>query len=153
VFPGLWQCLSGLAEDCRLVAPREVLKELEIGGEDDMCRWAKNHESMFRDLDAEQAEIAKQIVNDPKFKGLFDIDKETPEADPFVIALAVIEQRRIRLIQECWVVVADEGSRRPGKKPRIPDVCTDDRYQVECIRVLGMFEQEGWQFVLTSQES
>ena len=132
--------------DGRLASPKEALRELERGGEDEIHEWAKNHESIFRELDSHQADAARKIINNPKYKELFDIDKEIPEADPFVIALAVVEQRKNRIIPEHWIVVADEGSKRPGKKPRIPDVCRDDDYQIECIRTLDMFEREGWQF-------
>jgi len=146
VFPGLWDCLSELVREGRLVAPQEVFKELKEGGDDEIYQWAKNHESMFRDLDPKQAEVVRQIVNDPKFKGLVDPDKETPDADPFVIALAVVEQRQVSMFPEQWVVVADESREHPGKKPRIPDVCRDPRYQIEPIKTLDMFKREGWQF-------
>lgn len=147
VFPGVWECLAELAEDGRLVAPREVFNELKQGGDDEIFQWARDHGFVFRDLDPEQVEVAKQIVNDSKFEGLFDLDKETPEADPFVIALAAVQQRRHPMFPEQWVVVADESRVQPGKKPRIPDVCRDPRYQIEPIRTLDMFTREGWEFV------
>lgn len=147
VFPGVWESLGDLAREGRLVAPREVFNELQRGGDDDIFQWAKDHKSMFRDQDQAQTEVATEIVNDSKFQGLFDIESETPDADPYVIALAKVEQGRNSLLQEKWIVVADESRAQPGKKPRIPNVCNDPRYQLECAKVLDMFEREGWEFV------
>jgi len=147
VFPGVWDGLDDLARDGRLASPREVLRELEQGSEDHIYRWAKQREFIFRDLDQEQIEVARKIVNDPNYRGLFDFDKEIPEADPFVIALAIVEQAKNRMFGEHWIVTADEGSRRPGKRPRIPEVCNDHRYKVDCIKTLDMFEREGWRLL------
>lgn len=146
VFLGLWERLSQLATEGRLAAPREAFNELKRGGDDEIFRWADDHRFIFRDPDAEQIEVAKEIVNDAQFQRLFDIDSERPEADPFVIALAVVARRENPMFPEHWVVVADEGRVTPGRKPRIPDVCRDRRYQLECIRTLDMFVRENWQF-------
>jgi hypothetical protein len=147
IFPGVSEALGELVSTGRLVAPREVFNELKRGGDDEIFQWAKDNKLMFRDPDAAQIQVARQIVNDPKFQGLFDVDSETPDADPYVIALASVEQGRGSLIQQQWVVVADESRAQPGKKPKIPDVCSDPRYQLECIKTLDMFRWEGWQFV------
>ena len=63
-----------------------------------------------------------------------------------MIALAVDRQRRRSMFEIEWIVVADEAAARLGKKPRIPDVCRDPRYGVRCMKVLEMFQQEGWEF-------
>ena len=146
ISPRLWERLGDLAREGRLVAVREMFNELKRGGDDEIYQWAEGHRFMFRDPDNEQVEVVKEVINDPRFKGIVDPDKETPDADPFVIALAVVEQRRKPIFPEQWVVVADESRTQPGRKPRIPDICHDPRYQLECIRILDMFQREGWQF-------
>jgi hypothetical protein len=150
VFPGLWQRMAELARDGRLISTREVYRELEQGGDDEIFQWATGNRFMFRDPNPQQIEIAREIVNHPKFPGLFDIDSEKPDADPFVIALAVDQQRQSALFPKSYVVVADEARVTPGKKPRIPDVCRDERYQAQCINILEMFKREGWEFVRKS---
>ena len=147
VFPGVWDQLAELAQAGRLISAREVLNELERGGDDEIYKWAKDYKFMFQDPDGEQIEVTKEIVNHPQFGGLFDIDSETPDADPFVIALAAVQQRRGSIFPSQHVVVADEARVRPGQKPRIPDVCKDQRYQLGCISILEMFKREGWEFV------
>jgi hypothetical protein len=135
-----------MANSGQLLAPHEVYKELEAGSDDDIFKWAKRHKFIFRDLNSEQFELAQKIINDPKYRDSFDLDKETPEADPFVIALALVEQRTISLFSAQIVVVSDENRATIGKKPKIPNICADPNYQVECIHVLDMFDREGCQF-------
>jgi len=135
-----------MANSGRLLAPSEVYRELEAGSDDEIFKWAKRHKFIFRDLDSEQFELAQRIINDPKYRDSFDLDKETPEADPFVIALAIVEQRSIRLFSNQIMVVSDENQATPGKKPKIPNICADPNYRVGCIHILDMFDREGCQF-------
>lgn len=144
---GVWEFLDDLSREGRLAAPKQVLAELEEGQDDEIRRWAKSHSSVFRQLTPEQWQVGKSIANDPKLKGFIDPEKEVPDADPFVIALAVEEQKQHRLILEKWIVVADESFARPGKRPKIPDVCKDPRYNIECISTRDWFEREGLQLV------
>ena len=144
---GTWEFLDELAKDGRLAAPREVLAELKVGQDDELYQWAKNHGGIFRQLTPEQWQVGKDIANDLKYKGFIDQDKEIPEADPFVIALAVEEQKQTRLIPEKWIIVADERHAKLGKKPRIPDVCRDPTFNIECISTTEWFEREGLRLV------
>lgn len=144
---GIWEFLDELSRNGRLAAPKQVLAELEEGQDDEICQWAKSHASVFRQLTPEQWQAGKDIANDPKFKGFIDPEKEVPDADPFVIALAVEERKQPRLILEKWIVVADESFAKPGKKPRIPDVCEDPRYDIKCISTKDWFEWEGLRLV------
>lgn len=140
VFPGLWQSVAKLVQGGRLIAPLEVLKEIEKG-DDQLLKWAKKHRRMFRDLDPSQAQVVKHIA--AEFPTLVDWQKETPEADPFVIALAQVqtEDRKDELFATKHIVVTQES---PTKANRIPAVCK--HYGVECINLLELFRWEGWRF-------
>ena len=72
---------------------------------------------------------------------LVDTDKETPEADPFVIALALAKRSSL-FKSECFVVTEETWAGPGGIK--IPNVCAD--YRVPCIRLVEIFELEGWVF-------
>jgi len=144
---GIWEFLDELVKQGRLVAPREVFKELEVGQGDEIFEWAKRNSSIFKQLTTAQWLVAQDIANDPKFNGFIDPEKETPDADPFVIALAIEEQKQPRLIPEQWIVVADEIHSKRGKKVKIPDVCKDPRFNVECIMTEDLFDREGLQLV------
>ena len=56
-------------------------------------------------------------------------------ADPFVIALAMVE--------DCRVVTAETMTRKP-KRPKIPDVCK--ALKVPCINLLQLCREKNWRF-------
>ena len=133
LFPGVWRELGKLIEIGRLIAPREVRREIMIGT-DELVSWAKRNRKMFRKFDQTQKKIVDSIM--AKFSDRFDLEKETPEADPFVVALA-IATRESGLFAKC-IVVTDEG------KNKLSFVCR--HYGIESIKILQLFEREGWQF-------
>lgn len=135
IFPSLWKSIERLISERRLIAPREVLKELETYEvkEDELLKWAKRHKGMFKDLDAEQLQHVRNIL--ANFPHLVDPTKTTPDADPFIIALA---------ISEGCTVITSEKPANPGARPKIPDVCA--RHNVKSISLLEFFRQEKWKF-------
>jgi rRNA maturation endonuclease Nob1 len=142
VFVSLWQNLTGLVKEGRLIAPREVLREIEKK-DNDLLKWVKKHRKMFREQDIEQLQHAQDILS--RFSKLIDPAKEIPDADPFVVALAIIEntKRQDSLFKgQCIVVTQEKPSR--GARPKIPDVC--QHYGIECIPVAELFRKEGWKF-------
>jgi hypothetical protein len=144
-FPGIWQELSLLVAEERVLAPREVLKEVENDSE--LSSWVKQNREMFKALTAEQIDLVKAIQ--ARFPDLIDASRETPDADPFLIALAVAMNRQAgeELFRGEYVVLTCE---RPTKqhKPRIPDVCK--AYNQACISgaraLTEMIAIEGWEF-------
>lgn len=144
IFPGLWERLGELAQKGRLVAPREVFRELERG-DDELVPWAREHIDMFQDLDEAQLEAVREILE--QFPSFVDPDKETPEADPFVVAFAVVRNRvqSQSMFPRPYVVVAEERGRRSSEqRPRIPDVC--QHLGVSCLRTFELMRAEGWTF-------
>lgn len=141
VFPGLWNQLGRLVRSGRLIAPFEVLKELEKK-DDVLLRWARRHRRMFKKLDAAQIEKVKEIAR--AFPALFDPEKETPDADPFVVALAMVqnESKKDDLFPQQYIVVTQESA-EAGRR-RIPAACR--HYGLECIAVLELFRRENWKF-------
>lgn len=144
IFTGLWERLAELARSGRLVAPREVLRELEKG-DDELVPWAREHAMMFQDPDEQQLVTVQAILR--QFPDFVDPDKETPEADPFVVARALVGKasQSASMLPQIWVVVAEENRRRmPEQRPRIPDVC--DHYEIPCMRMFDLMRAEGWAF-------
>lgn len=145
VFKSLWLRMEKLADCGRLVAPREVLKELEQ--KDDYLRtWARRNSALFRELDAIQMGIVARIMRD--FLGLVDHNKQIPDADPFVIALA-FARTETRNGDDLFtthrnVVVTSERLSRPDERPRIPNVCRE--MGIESIDLVEMFRMENWVF-------
>lgn len=127
IFQSLWKDIEKLVSDGSLISPREVFNEL-VKKDDELLKWAKNHKTMFKDLDDEQVKQVRNILND--FSNLVDQNKTTPDADPFVIALAISQN---------WTVITSE---KPGVggRPKIPDVC--NKYNVKCISLIDFFREQ-----------
>lgn len=97
VFKTFWIRMDEMIDEGRVVAPKQVLEELnEI--HDDVYAWAKARERIFVQPDMYQNIEAKNIVI--AFKNLARKDPTKNYADPFVIALAK---------SRGYVVVAQEG--------------------------------------------
>ena len=120
-----------LVSEGDLVAPREVLRELEEK-EDELLGWARRNRKMFFDLDAEQQQLVKGILR--KYPNLVDSSKSIPDADPFVVALG----------KKKYTVVTSERARGLGGSMKIPDVCA--REDIKCISLHQMFRVEEWEF-------
>ena len=143
VFPTLWRNIESLIDQGFMVSHTEVLKELSRQ-DDALKRWALKRKDFFKELDAYQIPIVKEILR--KYPSLAKSDAETPSADPFVIALAVEYLRDPQKMLDCSVqkriVVSEERLR--GSRVRIPLVC--EEYNIRCITLLEMCRSEGWSF-------
>lgn len=143
-FPTLWNKLDMLVKSGCLISPQEVYNELEKQ-DDEVFKWVKERKQIFRKLDdEEQIALVFDIV--AKFPKLVNSQKETPDADPFVIALAVLETKnRIMFGDECIVVSEEKpGGGGISGKPKIPDVCYS--YGAKHFSNLDLIQNEGWTF-------
>lgn len=134
VFPGVWENLSLYANIGLIIAPEEVLIELERGG-DEIYEWAREHTLMFHQPDTEvQAEVSR-IVNNWS-ASVPSVSHDGVWADPYVIAFAVVNQ---------LMVITGEG--RVGSNARIhkiPNIC--DTLGVPCDNLLGLLRSQGLSF-------
>ncbi len=140
VYPGVWQKMEGLIKNGRILAPREVLNEIEEY-DDLLAQWGKEHKKMFIEPTTEQIKIVKEILR--KYPSIIKLDKKNC-ADPWIIALAVEMNRNKQktLIEIKRIVVTEEKIR--GNRVRIPFICND--FRIEAIDIIDMFRKEGWKF-------
>jgi hypothetical protein len=131
VFRTLWDNVDKMIQAGQITAPQEVLHELEKQ-HDDLCAWAKK-QKFFLNLDAEQVKWVKDIM--ARFPSLIDPKSTGPDADPFVIALA---------ISKGWSVISSENPAGRGQRKKIPDVCP--HYGVNCLSLLNFFRDKHWIF-------
>jgi len=109
--------------------------------DDELLQWAKRHKEIFLRLDEEQVALGMDIV--AGFPTLVNPLKQTPDADPFVIALAILEKKKLMLIgDECVVVSAEK--RGSQQKYKIPDVCA--HFGIRHFSILDVIAEEGWTF-------
>jgi len=143
VFPSLWENIEALIAKGRMISHKEVFKELSYQ-DDALKKWAQNQKMFFRDLDSNQLTIVREILR--KYPSLANSDRETPSADPFVIALAIELTRDPQMTltpsARKRMVVSEE--RLHGNRIRIPFVCKE--YGIECITMIEMCRSEGWKF-------
>ncbi len=136
VFPSLWENIEKLIQEEVIIAPKEVLKELEKE-EDELYKWAKKYKDMFMNLDEGQIDKVKDIQG--KFPKLVDVSKTIPEADPFVIALALVNKITVISMEKSSNIRLNKNA-----KPKLPDVCIE--YKVKCIQLLEFFREQNWNF-------
>ena len=139
-FPDVWEQLSQLVSDKSLIAPKEVLRELEKKTDNGALSWTKKNRELLRELDATQSDIARSIINSPPFYELIDFDSEFPDADPFVVALAVISQIETGLFNDSPAVVA---VRESGILVSLEEVCESDLYPIRFLTPYQMLEEIG----------
>ena len=143
IFPSLWKNIEGLINKGFMISPKEVLKELSAK-DDDLKKWAQKQKRLFRELDAHQITIVKEILK--KYPALAKSDSEIPAADPFVIALAIVltkdPQKTLDPSIKKRIVVSEE--RLHGSRVKIPFVCK--QYNIDCITMIEMCRSEGWKF-------
>jgi len=141
VFGALWAKVEELMAAGRLIAPREVLREVERG-DDEMYQWAKKHRAMFVDLDHDQQTLLKEIL--AAFPSWVDTATDRPVADPMVVALA-----RSRTLVDAGgprIVVSHEILGGKGAT-KIPNVC--QQYGIQHMQLVELFEKEDWSFPRT----
>ena len=140
VFPSVWEKIEDLINKDLLVAPKEVLNEINEG-DDKLAKWAKKQNKLFKYPTNKQIDIVREILN--KFPSLVKENRKY-DADPWVIALAVelATSTQKTLISIKRIVVTEEKIR--GNKVKIPFVC--QKYEIESIDIIDMFRKEGWTF-------
>lgn len=131
VFPGVWERFNELCDDKRVIAPREVLREIKRG-DDDLIVWAEDYEHIFLEPCEDEYEILQEIISSYTDKA---IEKFTtgPWADPLVIASA--KHFNLPIIQQ---------ELNDAKQFKIPAIAK--LHKVECIKLVKFFEEESWTF-------
>lgn len=130
-FPSLWADLERFVKQGLLIAPKEVLSELNRQ-DDEISRWANQNKWMFVDLDSDQTKELSNILK--VFPNIIDVDKIF-DADPIIIALAKCQG---------WGVITNEKPSTKPKNVKIPDVC--NHYHIECLSLFDFFRRQGWRY-------
>jgi hypothetical protein len=130
LFPTLWDNIDGLVASGTLIASEEVLIELEKK-DDEVFAWAEQHANMFIPIDGQIQQLVCTILQ--SYPRLIDNRTNRSGADPFVIALAILEK---------CTVVTNEHATSNQAKPNIPDVCSG--IGVRCISMVELIREQSW---------
>lgn len=139
IFQGIWNNLENLIINRRLFSSIEVLKEISRG-DDELKDWCNQHKTIFKPINSKITMQTQEILD--RFPELGDIDRTTPIADPFLIALALERDPQQTLIEKRKVIVTEEKSKR--NKINIPYV--SNQYGIESSNIIELFRKEKWTF-------
>ena len=119
------------------MAPKQVFKEIEQGGDDDLTKWCKENNKMFLNNSSDVIKFAEEIMHEhPK---LINPHARRETADPFLIALA--RSLKSNILGSKPIIVTDEND---IKTDRIPHVSRT--FGIESLKLTGMFQSEKWTF-------
>jgi Domain of unknown function (DUF4411) len=139
VFPTLWVHLDVVIGGGRLIAPREVFREVDRG-DDEVRDWARARPTMFVDLDTPTGECLEEVLG--QFEPLRDPVRLGPVfADPLIVALCLARSRADQA--NAYFVVTEESLRGPGSL-RIPNLCQP--FGLTAIKLVELFRREGFRY-------
>ncbi len=135
-FRSLWQRFDELVDNGSIVSTREVLREIEVRGPENLQQWAKGHRALFTTPTAAEGEFVARIFRVAHFQQNVEQQKLLKGgnvADAFVIAKAAVDG---------LTVVTMELFRPNAVK--IPNICR--HFSVPCLTLEEFMEREGWEF-------
>ncbi len=135
IFEGLWKEIEKLCKFRRFIAPEEVRKEIR---DDGLIKWLRKSDMPFISPDSEQVEKVKEILSKHSFLAK---EEGKANADPWLIALAIIRREDFQLFEGKHVILTQESK---TKANRIPAVAKE--YGIECYDLLELFRSERWKF-------
>lgn len=132
-FPSFWNKLNESVSSGQIVICDVVAAEISAKV-DKLKKWVGVYKSLYRiTLVSGIVVEAKLIIN--KYPNLVDINNPNDQADPYLIALAKVDQLS---------VISDERYSENSSKTRIPFICKQEK--IECFNRFDFFKNEGWKF-------
>ena len=150
--PAFWSFLERLNQNGEVYSIENVWLEIVRGNEQDLLKeWAKEHKSMFLNIDAKTAISVGQIIGDLQKSSYGFRDSAIAEfaeaADSFVVAFAKENE---------FTVVSHEVSSKASiskKHIKIPDICSLCKVPYISIYQLFAKKKDVYQFVLKSLQN
>lgn len=134
-FPGVWKKLTALVNSQRAIAPKQVRDE--IVKSEFLKEWCKANSKMFLPPTSDDWDKALMIVR--KFPKLAKQDKFGQQADPFIIARAILLKSVVD--ENKPMIITQED---PVARNKIPHVAKS--FNIKSDGLVGLFNIEGWKF-------
>lgn len=132
-FPSFWIKLEEYINNNQVIICDAVVTEISAKA-DELKKWISNYKSLYRKtFEPDIVVEAKLIIN--KYPNLVDINNPNDQADPYLIALAKIDN---------LCLISDEKYSENATKARIPYVCKNET--VDCLTRFDFFKKESWKF-------
>jgi hypothetical protein len=135
-FRSLWQRFDELVDNGSIVSTREVLREIEDRGPENLQEWAKDHRALFTTPTPAEGDFVARIYRVAHFQQNVEQQKLLKGgnvADAFVIAKAAVDG---------LTVVTMELFKPNAVK--IPNICR--HFNIPCLTLEEFMEREGWEF-------
>ncbi len=135
VFKKLWTDFQALCDAGKVISHVEVHKEIKDGGVRDQMAWTKLYKQIFQKYNLpDEANVIRDIGSkgDHFVSFLQQQKSKSVHADPWLVAQAKVEN---------LILITEEVVNSPKK---IPQVCT--AMGVKSISVLGLIQEEGWNY-------
>ena len=110
IFEPHWDWIEKLITNGSIRSTEMVKTELSVT-EDELYDWAKNQSELFVPVDTKIQHALTEIIS--AFPQLTDFRRDRSGADPWVVALAMVE--------DCPVVTYEHMGKKSA--PKIPNVC------------------------------
>ena len=141
VMTGLWdRILEQIAKE-RIISHKEVHLEIKTDGIRglELFDWAQANKHVFKDHDWDDESAVIKLMS-PRYSAFVDGDKSSAEhADPWLVA-----QAKCRGLT---VITQENRSNSPHiERYKIPNICADPLFGVDCLDLLGLIKKEGWRF-------
>jgi hypothetical protein len=141
----IWDKLNELFLNGKMFSHRFVYDEITISSkkQDLLTKKVKPLRKYFRIMNIEQAEIVSNIIK--KFPNLIDFRNEKEQADPWLIAIALLEQTQSTLfnINKKVYIVSEESE---SKLNRIPAV--SKYFNLNHLNLSDFYKLNNWSFKL-----
>ncbi len=137
VFSSLWGSIEDLIKAKNILAPQQVFREIEQGGDDDLTKWCKVNNRMFLANNSEVVKLTLEIIR--KYPSIVNPYATRETADPFIIALA--RSLKSNITDSKPIIVTDENETKIDRIPYISKT-----YNLDSLKLTGMFKTEKWTF-------
>jgi len=138
-FSKLWDVyFQGLIRNNRLIAPREVFNEIVPKKGPEVYKYCNSNKRTFVNYSQELFPLVTEIL--AQHRALIQPNKRSAQADPFVIALARLTKSN-NITNSGVLIVTQENAADRNKIPFVGRF-----YGIECIKLVDLFQREGWKF-------
>jgi len=137
--PGLWERILGLISEGVIISHIEVLYEIKKDGAkgEELYNWAHANEEIFKDYQWESEGKTIRAMS-PRYGSFVNGKVSNVHADPWLIAQA--KTRGLKIISE-----ETRSFSADLKKHRIPNVCSDSAFGIDCIDLWQLMKERNWQ--------
>ena len=138
-FPTLWKNFDGLVAAGGLVSTREAYREILDGPSPECRAWAESNQPLFSTPTAAEGAFVGKIYGVQHFHQNLEQQKLLKggrNADPFIIARAVVEERTVVTME-----------RFKANAAKIPNIC--QHFNVRCMTLEEFMEAERWVFLIS----